>query len=235
VGALAAMAGLMGRRRTGRGLVAEAAQFETALGMLGDILAAESLERGSVHPQGNSSTRGAPWGCYPCAGDDAWCVVCVRDDEAWRGLRSVLGDPDWSADPTHDTTAGRLARRSDLDAELAAWTSKRPAREVMETLQAAGMAAGIVAHGGDLLEDPHLVARGFAQWVEQPGIGRVAFEGTPFRGSDLPAPVVKHAPWLGEHTRELAREKLGLSDAEIEALVADGVLEDPPDGPPSNQ
>ncbi len=235
VGALGVLAGLVARQRSGRGLVADAAQFETSVGMLGDLFAAESLAPGSVAPQGNASPRGAPWGCYPCEGDDAWCVVCVRDDAAWRALRAVLGDPAWARDAALDTRAGRVAQRAQLDAELAAWTAKRPAREVMETLQAAGVAAGIVAHGGDHLGDPHLEARGFHQWIDQPGIGRLALEGTPFRGSDLPAPLVTPAPWLGEHTREVARERLGLSDSEIERLVADGVLEDPPDAPPSNQ
>jgi crotonobetainyl-CoA:carnitine CoA-transferase CaiB-like acyl-CoA transferase len=64
--------------------------------------------------------------------------------------------------------------------------------------------------------------------VEQPPLGRLVLEGTPFRGSDLPRPLAWRAPDLGEHTRAIAREELGLADAEIEVLVAEGVLEDPP-------
>jgi len=235
VGAVSVLAGLIGRRRTGRGLVADAAQFETAIGLLGDLLAAESLAPGSIGPSGNAHPQHAPWGCYPCAGDDDWCVICVRDDAEWRALRDAMGDPEWARDPALDTAACRVARRESIDEELAAWTAQRAQRALVEMLQGAGVAAGIVAHGGHHMDDPHLVARGYPQPLEQPPIGKLVLEGPAFHGSDLPDPRVTPAPLIGEHTREIARNELGLADAEIDALLADGVLEEPPDGPPSNQ
>jgi hypothetical protein len=85
-----------------------------------------------------------------------------------------------------------------------------------------------VAHPGHHFEDPQLAARGYHKRVEQRGFGEIVVEGTPFLGSDLPEPITTPAPLLGEHTREICRERLGLSDAEIEAFFAAGVLEDPP-------
>jgi crotonobetainyl-CoA:carnitine CoA-transferase CaiB-like acyl-CoA transferase len=67
IGAMALLAGLIARERTGEGSHHDAAQFEVAIGLLGDLFARESLEPGSVHPEGNASARGAPWGCYRCA------------------------------------------------------------------------------------------------------------------------------------------------------------------------
>jgi crotonobetainyl-CoA:carnitine CoA-transferase CaiB-like acyl-CoA transferase len=227
LGAAAVLAGLIGRRRTGRGLHADAAQFETAINMLGDLMARESDAPGSVAPLGNASPRGAPWGCYRCAGDDEWCVVNVRSDDEWQHLRTALGDPDWARDPGLDAAAGRAERRAEIDSSLETWTRARDPREVMETLQAAGVPAGMVAHARHHMEDPHLAARDYPQPIEQPGYGPLVLEGSPVRGSALPPARLAPAPELGEHTREIAAEWLALSNAEIDALIDAGVLEEP--------
>lgn len=229
LGAFAVLAGLVGRESSGRGLHAEAAQFETAIQYLGDLLAQESLAPGSVRPLGNASQRGAPWGCYPCAGDDEWCAVNVRNDDEWLGLCTALGDPRWTHDPGYATAEGRRAAAATIDERLAEWTGAHSPRDVMEALQAHGVPAGMLQHGLHQLEDPHLAARGYLREVDQPDCGSLVFEGPAFHGSDLPEPIIRPAPGLGEHTRELAAERLGLSLTEIEDLVAKGILED---GPP---
>jgi crotonobetainyl-CoA:carnitine CoA-transferase CaiB-like acyl-CoA transferase len=98
----------------------------------------------------------------------------------------------------------------------------------MEHLQSFGVPAGMLAHPGHHMEDPQLEALGYRTPLEQPPIGRIVVEGTPFRGSDLPRPIATPAPQLGEHTRQIAREELGLADSELEELITKGVLEDPP-------
>jgi crotonobetainyl-CoA:carnitine CoA-transferase CaiB-like acyl-CoA transferase len=228
IGVLAILAGLIQRAHTGRGAHFDAAQFETPIGLLGDLFAKESLSPGSVRPQGNASSRGAPWGCYPCVGDDEWCVVCVRSDEEWARFKEILGNPALAAESRYDTAAGRLADREALDEHVAAWTREREPREVMETLQAAGVPAGIVAHPGHHLGDPQFGHRGYLKLVIQPDYEAVTLEGPPFRGDDLPEVIVEPAPMLGEHTREIASRVLGLAESEIEKLVETGVLEDPP-------
>jgi crotonobetainyl-CoA:carnitine CoA-transferase CaiB-like acyl-CoA transferase len=228
IGALTLLAGLIHRERSGRGSHHDAAQFETPIGLLGDLFALESLAPGSVRPAGNASPRGAPWGCYPCAGEDEWCVVNVRSDAEWHRLRKVLGDPPWASDPALDAAEGRQAARERIDAELAKWTAERDPRAVMETLQAVGVPAGLVAHPEHHLSDPQLLHRGYPKLVNQPDYEALLTEGPPFLGSDLPEPVSGAAPMLGEHTRRIAADLLGLSDDEIEALIAEGVIEDPP-------
>jgi crotonobetainyl-CoA:carnitine CoA-transferase CaiB-like acyl-CoA transferase len=228
LGAMAALAGLIHRERTGTGSHYDLAQFETPINLMADLFAMESLAPGSVRPIGNTSTRGAPWSCLPCAGDDEWCVINVRSDMEWQRLRKAIGDPAWAADPALDTAEGRMARRAAIDEGLTAWTSTREPREVMETLQAAGVPAGIVAHPGHHMSDPQLQHRGYAKLVVQPDYESLLLEGPPFLGSDLPEPIVGPAPKLGEHTRDVAREILGLSDDEIQALIDEAVLEDPP-------
>ena len=115
-----------------------------------------------------------------------------------------------------------------VDRLFDAWTRERGPREAMEHLQGFGVPAGMLAHPAHHMEDPQLEALGYCTPIEQPGIGPIVLEGTPFRGSDLPRPIATPAPKLGEHTREIARQDLGLSDAEVEELIEQGVLEDPP-------
>ena len=236
--AVAALAALLGRERAAdaggdaTGHHVEVAQVETLVNLLGDLFLRESLEPGSVRPEGNTSQRGAPWGVYPCASpeEERWCVITVRDDEDWRGLRRALGDPEWARRPELDTADGRQAARAELDEHLAAWTAGRSDREVMALLQAEGVPAGFMAYPADQVDDEHYRARGYAQEVDQPGVGSMVMEGPAFTATDMDDPVGLPAPGLGEHTREICREALGMDDAEIDALVAAGALEeqDPP-------
>jgi crotonobetainyl-CoA:carnitine CoA-transferase CaiB-like acyl-CoA transferase len=228
LGAFGVLAGLIGRERSGRGVHLDVAQFESAIALLGDQLARESLAPRSVRPLGNESERGAPWGAYRCAGDDEWCAINVRNDAEWQGLRLALGDPEWARRSDYATANGRWSDRARIDAEIEAWTLERGPREAMERLQSFGVPAGMLAHPGHHMEDPQLEALGYRTPLEQPPIGRIVVEGTPFRGSDLPRPIATPAPQLGQHTRQIAREELGLADSELEELISKGVLEDPP-------
>jgi crotonobetainyl-CoA:carnitine CoA-transferase CaiB-like acyl-CoA transferase len=220
LGALAAMACLIGRERTGQGGHVEIAQVEVVVNLLASVFAEEGRAPGSAAPQGNRSARGAPWGVYPCAGEQRWCVVTCRSDEEWERLRGAIGAP---ALPQWATVEGRRADHDELDKHIAAWTSARSDRAVMEALQAAGVAAGMMTYPSDMPKDPHLVARGFIRPLEQPGLGTLLLEGPAFVGSALPDVHIGPAPRLGEHTEEIATS-LGLSRAEVDALVAAGAL-----------
>jgi crotonobetainyl-CoA:carnitine CoA-transferase CaiB-like acyl-CoA transferase len=124
-----------------------------------------------------------------------------------------------------------MAHRREIDEQLTAWTSSRSAREVMETLQARGVPAGMVQNPKQQLEDPHLASRGYHRPIEQPGLGKLVLEGPAFHGTELPEPIIGPAPALGQHTREVCAELLGMRNYEIDRLIADGVLEVPQEAP----
>jgi crotonobetainyl-CoA:carnitine CoA-transferase CaiB-like acyl-CoA transferase len=226
LGALAVAAALIQRERDGLGVHIEAAQFEAIIQLLGDLFAKESLEPGSVAPTGNASECGAPWGAYPCEGEDEWCVVNVRSDEEWRSLREALGDPEWASPARYDGAEGRRAAQREIDQGIAAWTCERKAVDVMYALQARGVPAGVVAHPVHQLSDPHLAERGYFRVLDQVALGEIRVEGMGFRGTRLPEPRLASAPLLGQQTRPICRDLLGLSDGEIDALMAEGVLEE---------
>ncbi len=225
--AVGALAALLGRERHGLdGAHVEVAQVETLINILGDLFLKESLVPGSVGPLGNRSERGAPWGVYQCEGEERWCVITIRDDDDWRAFRTALGEPEWAMPADLETVDGRRTAHDTLDERISEWTAQRTDRDVMSTLQAAGVPAGIVAYPQDIAEDEHSVARKFPVPVDQPPIGQMLLEGAVFESDGIPEPIITAAPMLGEHTREVCREILQMSDAEIDELVAAGALEE---------
>lgn len=225
LGAVAAMAGLVRRERTGRGAHFEAAQVETVLNMMAQYFLKESLEPGSVQPLGNRREQGAPWGMYQCAGEERWCAITCRHDDDWANLRKALGDPDWAAADELSTASGRHAHHDQIDRHLSEWTATRSDREVMEILQSFGVPAGMMTYASDQPSDPHLQARGYLAPIDQPGVGPMILEGAAFHGSAMEGPVIRPAPTLGEHTRSIATELLGLPPERVQELIAAGVLE----------
>ena len=226
---ITALAGLIRRERTGRGGRASVAQAEGVVNIVGDLMMKAGLEPGSVRPRGNRNDRGAPWGLYRCAGEDQWVAITIRNDEDWRRLRSAMGEPEWSTGESYDAAAGRFAAHDEIDAKLEEWTKKQKKRTVTATLQMFGVPSAPMYTAADQLADPHFQARGYARWLDQQGLGWMAFEGPAFHPSGMQDINVFEAPLPGQHTREIARDVLGLDEARIEKHIAEGSLEDPRD------
>ncbi len=222
--ALAVLAALHYRDRTGEGQFIDLAQSEVTASALGPAVM-EALANGrEARPRGNRSPSAAPQGCYPCAGDDAWLAITVETDAQWQALVRALGQPTWAADPALATFAGRRAAHDDLDRHLAAWTRERPARAAMEALQAAGVPAGVVATGHDVLTDPQLRAREFVVTYDHPSLGHVELPGAPVRFSAATARTEQYGPLLGADNAYVLGELLGLSAAEQAALAERRVI-----------
>jgi crotonobetainyl-CoA:carnitine CoA-transferase CaiB-like acyl-CoA transferase len=135
-----------------------------------------------------------------------------------------MGRPDLASDPDFATLPARRRRAAEIDALISEWTSRYDKREVMGLLQAVGVPAGAVLNGRDLLEDPHLKARGFFTRVDHPVGGPQLQRTWPFNLSRTPGTVRSPAPCLGEHTRRVLTGLLGYSDAEVDELEAAGVV-----------
>ncbi len=225
LGAFVAAADLIGRRRgqAGGGHV-EIVQAEMALNLLSDLFWKESVEPGSVRPQGNRSPRGAPWGVYRCQGEQRWCVITCRDDSEWEALVEAMGRPEWALDARFETAEGRLAHQDIVDEGVNTWTGGLTDREVMARLQERGVPAGMMIYMSDQPQDPHLRERGYVIEMEQPPLGTILMEGPAFRATRLPGPITLPAPLLGQQTREIAASLLGYPEDRIAELVAAGIL-----------
>ena len=225
LGALAVLAALWHRQRTGRGQLVDLAQLEAVASLVGPTLLARALDGGTSVATGNASQEepGAPHGVYPCAGRDRWLAISVFSDADWTRFAHALGDPEWAG--RFRTRATRLERAAELDRHVAEWARSQVAEDAMALLQAAGVAAGIVANAEDLCaRDPQLAARGHFVDVATPEGGTVRIDGPPFLLSETPARVGGPGPLLGEHTDEVLGELLGLGSEEIAELRAVGAV-----------
>lgn len=234
--ACAALATVIGRERgTVAGGLMEIAQCEAVVGSIGDLLAAESVEPGSVRPMGMHSEQAAPGGMYRCAaeGDNAemWVAIGCRDDADWHALCGVLGRDDLAADARYRTFAKRAAAAVELDAVIGEWCATRDRFDIADACQAVGVPAGPMLTSADLLVNQHFIDRQFLVPIDQPGAGEFVFEGPGFHATGMPFPVENPAPWLGEHSVEICRDLLGRDDATIEDFIAKGIVEvTPPAG-----
>jgi crotonobetainyl-CoA:carnitine CoA-transferase CaiB-like acyl-CoA transferase len=223
-GVVAMLAALLYRARTGRGLHIDLAQTEAAAAVLGTAYLDYAVNGRVEHDLGNRSLDAAPHGCYRCEGEDAWCVIAVPDDRAWRGLRQAMGDPAWAAQRRLDTPEGRRAHAAEVDVAVEAWTRTRAAREVERALQASGVPAAAVRSAAEAWSDPHLRARDFYVRLEHAVLGPHELPGLPIELSETPGRITRAAPLLGQDNRAVLTGLLGLSDAEVDDLGAQGVL-----------
>jgi crotonobetainyl-CoA:carnitine CoA-transferase CaiB-like acyl-CoA transferase len=228
VTAIAVLAALIQRTRTGKGAALEVAQADTALVQLGAQLVTESLRPGTVSAPGNSDAFAAPSGVFACAGDDEWCVVSVRDDDDWARLCAAIGRPELADAPAFRTRAERIRNRVDVDDVLEEWLRTRSPAQAVAELQSAGVPAGMMLRLPELLTDPHLAARAAYTATHHdllpkalPTAARVA------RFSTIPDPPLRQAPVAWQHTREICEELLGMTPDEVDHLVAEGILQPP--------
>ncbi len=223
-GLVAVLAALDCRRRTGRGQYIDLSQYEAGLQFIAPALLDYEVNGRVMTRMGNRSRHAAPHGAYPCHGDDRWCVIAVCAEDEWRTFCRATGHPQWAEDARFGSFAARKAHEDELDALVGAWTSRLAPREVMETLQAAGVRAGVVNRLSDLFADPQLSHRRIWRELPHAELERFHYVAPPFILSETPAEQ-RPSPLLGEHNAQVYREVLGLPDREIEQLIADGVID----------
>jgi crotonobetainyl-CoA:carnitine CoA-transferase CaiB-like acyl-CoA transferase len=222
-GALALLAGLHERERTGRGRHIVLSQRDAAVRLIGDLILAAQLAPGGLHRTGNAHPAMAPHGIYPCAQEE-WVAVAVDTDDAWRALCRVIGRPESADAEPYRTAAGRVAHRAATDALVAAWTRSRTAREAAAALLAAGVAAAPVNAVDTLFDDPYHRARGTFVAVEHPAVGRRTLLAAPFLLDGARPPVRLPAPDLGQHNEEILGALPGFDAARLRAMAEAAII-----------
>ncbi len=223
-GAIAVLAALDDRNRTGRGQHIDVSQYESGLQFLTPILLDYEVNGTVAHRNGNRDPAGAPHGAYPCKGDDVWCVISVFSKQEWESLCRAMENPAWTRDKRYSTHESRKQNEEELDRQIALWTSGFTPPEVVERLQAAGVRAGIVNKMSDVYSDPQLTHR--RQWIEMehPEIGKMHYQRPPFILTKNPCGPDRRDPLLGEHNDHFYKEILGLSEQQYRELVDEEVI-----------
>ncbi len=223
-GALAILAALYYRARTGEGQYIDISQAETAASMLGPAHLEYLINGRGPEPQGNLSALAAPHGCYRCKGDDRWCVIAVESQDEWEKFCEVAGHREWAADPRFADHKARVANHKALDTLVESWTMQHTPYQIMTILQRNGIPAGVVQTAEDLYRDPHLRVRGVTREVQLPDIGWVTRVGPSVRLKSEPMPRDAWVHSAGEDNEAVLGELLGLSTAEIKDLADREVL-----------
>lgn len=230
-GAMAALFGLWRQRQTGQGQFIDFAQFEGLVSLVGPALLDMTVNgREQAPPRWRSQEApAAPHGAYRCrprgGDDDRWLAIAVSSHEEWLRLVRAIGSPDWAAQPQFATLYLRMQNHAQLDAHIGRWAAEQDADDAMTRLQAAGVAAGLVANAQDVCErDSHLAARGFWPAVTMPDGGQTQVCGIPFKLSGTPVGVRRSSPIAGESNDYVFGELLGLSRAERDELIEKKIL-----------
>jgi benzylsuccinate CoA-transferase BbsF subunit len=224
-GAFAVVLALIERKKTGFGQWIDSAQQEIGASLLGPKYLEYTVNKREPKPEGNRSLIAAPYGPYQCSGDDRWCVIAIYHDDEWERFVRLLEKSGLRSDPKFATHLQRVRHNEDLDKWVTRWTLQHDPYEVMETLQGIGICAAVVQDVEDQFKrDKQYAATGYLVNLTEPEAGDVVTENVPLRLSETPGKVRGVAPLMGEHTHEIAKNLLGLSDAEIKKLDEEKVL-----------
>ncbi len=224
--ALAILAALEFRDRTGKGQHIDLSQYEAICTLLGPALLNALANHKDISPQGNDSENvpAAPYGCYQCSGEDRWCVIGVFSEIEWETLCDILGRPDWTREERFSDLSKRTENKEDLDKFLEQWTQERSPEEVVNLLQQGGVAAGVVQNAEDLANDPHLIARDFFIPLEHPVLGKIVGDASPIKFKKNSRDKWRPAPLLGEDNRYVYTELLGFTEGELSSYIEKGII-----------
>jgi crotonobetainyl-CoA:carnitine CoA-transferase CaiB-like acyl-CoA transferase len=214
------------RRRTGEGVLVEAAMADAAINIAAEQFVERSAYGALLSRDGNRGPTAAPQNLY-LANDqsdgESWIAIAVTTEDQWVALRDVLGGPDWAMDPALLAIAARRDHRELIDRHLAAWCRARPSDEIVSTLWDAGIPVAKVLQPHQQGELAPLLHRGFFEPVEHPVTGTARHSTLPMRFASGPERFhVRHAPLLGEHTQTVL-SAVALPAAAIQALEDAGV------------
>ncbi|MEE8372891.1 MAG: CoA transferase [Dehalococcoidia bacterium] len=243
--AAAILSALHHRHKTGRGQFIELAQFESTVCWTETLVLDYTVNKRVQTAKRNRVPNAAPHGVYRCQGEDRevsycampdsapesrnkderWCAIAVFSDEEWEAFCGVIGNLSWTQEERFASFLGRKEHEDELDRRVEEWTIERSPEDVMALMQAAGVAAGVVQDGEDLLtRDPQLKDHGFYVYHDHPEAGRIAHDGLTFALSSTPGEI-RRAPLLGEHNDYVYKEVLGFAEEEVNRLITDGALE----------
>lgn len=222
--AAAICAALAARERTGQGQHIDVSLWQSVAVLVAEGWMDYAMNKTQPARQGNRDPWMAPHNCYRCAGEDEWVTIACGTDKEWRSLCQAIGQTELATDRRFDTARARKANEEELDQIVTAWTEKRDKWAVTHLLQEVGVAAFPSMNGKDLIEDPHLNARGFFERLPHPEVGTRTHMGIPWRLANGSNGVRSPAPLLGQDTDQVMRDVLGYSSEEIDRLKEEKVL-----------
>jgi crotonobetainyl-CoA:carnitine CoA-transferase CaiB-like acyl-CoA transferase len=219
--ALATLAALRHRDRTGHGQHVEVAMIDGELQLVADALLDVQMNARTRRRSGNAHPSMSPHGVYRCADDDRWIAIAIESDAQWSTLAAIIGTAN---DERFLDVVGRVRHRAEVDAIVERWTVTRESAGAADMLRAAGVPASPVQTDDDVLDDPLLRRRDWLQRVRHPEAGDIPHTRIGFTADPEPVRITRAAPRFGEHNDEVLRSLAGITAHEMRALEARHVV-----------
>jgi crotonobetainyl-CoA:carnitine CoA-transferase CaiB-like acyl-CoA transferase len=216
------LAALRHRDATGEGQRVDIAMYDSTVAMTDIVANFESLGKHRLNEPKNAILD-------PFRAADGWFVMQLVREHQLERISELVGHPEWPTDPRLATREGWAAHLEDMfRPAIEAWASHMTKLEAVHQLSAAGIAAAPVQTAQEVLADPHLDQRNMLVEMERSDDveAPVVIPGNPVKLSKMAEGPESRIPWLGEHTRSVLHDELGLDDSAIDRLVADGVVTD---------
>jgi formyl-CoA transferase len=195
---------------TGRGRVIDVNLVDSVFSLLEGMLPEYALDGRVRQPVGAAIPTAAPTNTYRCA-DGRFLCIAGNSDLIFARLMTAIGRTELGKDPGYATNAGRCARRDELDAVIGAWAATLPAKAAEALLEAADVPCSRLYDIADCAADPHFLARGSVQAVDDPLVGRTLHPGPAIRldGDRAEDVVAWPGPAVGAHTDYVLGTLLG--------------------------
>ena len=227
--AISILGALYEKKSTGKGQRLQVAMQDAMLHYIRLAFATQARKGGPVPRVGDQSVSGGnpPQGIFPCKGggpnDYIYVYTSRANPEHWKRLLQVIGRQDLIGDARYESPAARMQHEAVIHALVSDWTKQHDKHEAMRLLGGAGIPAGAVLDTKELIDDPTLHDRGILQVMDHPVVKNYRVPAWPVRHDGAP-PAVKASPLLGEHSAEVLKSWLGLSDRELEGLLQERVI-----------
>lgn len=222
-GTMATLVALLNRERNGGGQIVDVSLYEPLFAMLGPLPALYDLTGQESPRLGNRMPFTAPRGAYRTA-DGKWLGVSGTSPAVAHRILAAIERPELAEDPRFATNEARLRHAEELDALIADWVGAHTLEESLAAFQAADAAAAPIYRMADVFTDPHFAARGTITRVPDDDLGAVAMADVVPRLSRTPGRVRWAGGAMGAANEMVYRELLGLSEADLTSLRADGVI-----------
>jgi crotonobetainyl-CoA:carnitine CoA-transferase CaiB-like acyl-CoA transferase len=217
---ISVLGALAGRDRTGKGQRTEVSLHDTGLQMLANVASNYLVSGEDAGRYGNGHPNIVPYRTYPAA--DGELALAVGNDAQFARLAELLGHPDWATDDRFARNRDRVANRDVIDGLIRDILLTKSRADWIALLDPAGIPSGPINSVPEALESEQTAGRGIIATVDQAAAGIQRLVGIPFQMFGTPATVRRPPPTLGEHTAEVLRDELQLSDAAIAELAESG-------------
>ena len=224
-GTAALLTALFHKKNTGQGQFVDLSQSECLLPSAIHGVLHQSVKGQPPERQSNRRSDHLIHGVFPCRGDNKWLLIQVMSETEWRKMVKEISDLKSFEGLGYNELRSEF---SNIEKVLSGWTKQGDARSLMEKLRSVGIKATVLNEIADLMEEPHLVAREYMQFVERAFVGSQPHPSSPWRIAESPLAVKHSAPTLGQHNREVLCDILGLPDDELASLEEKGIIGNKP-------